>query len=309
MEEKKLRRTEKEALLNEYDLYHIDSKKYKSYFETINKVVDKIDFKKIQSIFEQIGKKSGIKPEDLNLLDLSRIHLIATKKEKKQNLAGGYSPISNQILLDVESILENAWGLSEQKTTKEGVALISQEALELSILATYIHEQVHAISYNRIEELDPKLITNNKIIISLLNFFRKQRAFNFKKIKSGYSENEIKINKENKNKKIDIEEKFKDFDEAVTERLTFEILQRYMQEDMTKEQVISVLNDFFEKSSYQKHIAYLNSVIRALSKTTELSEETVWYGIIRSKLEGINFDNPEIEKIFNKKIMSDTNED
>lgn len=291
-----------------------ETEENKRLVEMINEIIRNIDIKKLKTIFEQIGRRCGIDPANLNFLEPDKIHLITPNlKEPEKTIGEGssYQISSNTILLNIKIINLMAQKLKGEEIKDEIQSESNFDATPLITLYAIIHEEIHATSYNRIQELDPKLIPPkftplNKITRTLLRLLTGRGAGFYENIKSGYSENKLAID----GFKMKFDNEFRHFDEGVTEKLTFEILRQYLLENhldgldgLNKEQIDKLLKIISKKSTYYDYIEFTELLVKYIADETDLNEQVVWDGIVRSKLEGINLKDPEIDE-FTTRCMS-----
>ncbi|MDP2586532.1 MAG: hypothetical protein Q8P32_02055 [Candidatus Komeilibacteria bacterium] len=287
--------------VEEYADLETSDEKRDQYYSLIKNAFSKIDLNKVRYIFEKIGERCGIKAKDLNFLKLDRITLtLNNKTQEGGDLLGIYHPLSNRIALSARGILKDAWVLTDHPKEEKGI-VINRDALEISTLAKFIHEQIHAISYTRIEESNENAsIEKNNIFIQILNFVREQPASLFKSVKSGYAENKSENNVPKG--EVKYTKNYEVFDEAVTEKLSLEILREYLQqvslENLKHNQIENFIDRLEKESHYSEYIKLLNYIIESISRTTKISERDVWQAIVRGKLEGVNMDDPEIKEFY-----------
>lgn len=235
----------------------------------LEKFLAKVDFDSLRMIFEDYLKKSGIPPEKFNFLGPDKI------KYMKGGGAAFFGDNSIRMNADVGRNLL--------------MAINTGLAPDILNLHKIIHEEVHAISHNSQIEHSPTEA----------------------EYKSGYQKTKTKFTDiGNGTVQMDNSHFFRLFDEAVTERLAREITIRYLEKypNFTNNASIYIYKNIGNHPGtdiYQPEVDLLEALIKRLSMETELSEEFVWQGIIRSKMEGFSFYEDNMEGLFDELVGKD----
>lgn len=249
------------------------SEKKESDFEekniTLEKFLDKVDFNTLRMIFEDYLRKSGISPEKFNFLGPEKI------KYMKGWDAAFFADNSIRMNTDVGKNLL--------------MAINTGLAPDLLNLHKLIHEEVHAISHNSRMEHSPTEA----------------------EYRSGYQKTKtIFTDIGNDTVQVDNSHFFRLFDEAVTERLAREITVRYLEKypnftNNASKYIYKNINNHPGADIYQPEVDLLEALITRLSVETELSEELIWQGIIRSKMEGFSFYEDNMHELFDELVGKD----
>ena len=237
--------------------------------QKLEKFLKKVDFHLLKIIFDDYAKKSGVAPADVNFLGPEKIFY---KKGR-----GAHFSSNNTISMNADITLDSAVGISSG---------IPPDLLRLRNL---IHEEVHAVSFrNSVKHSETE-----------------------SEYSSGYkSAKEVITEKGNGVIQIDEIHFFRLFDEAVTERLAREITKRYLEThpeftNAVSRNIYAHLDKNPNIDIYQVEVDLLEALIKRLSIETGLSQEMVWEGLIRSKLEGFFFFDDGMQELFDELVGPD----
>lgn len=252
----------------------------------------RIDFVALQDMFESIGSKCGIDPTKLNFLP--RDHIILKPSQSGNDGIAGYESWTNQIYISPTPLVSTVGKYDDVRQIKwpshERLDLAKESSMYLFTLYTLIHEQVHAISFNRLVSWYPDTLIHR--LKRLLG--RKQEPEGYKEDQSGYG----KTARDPQNQEL--KNFFEAFDEGVTEKLTLDILRKFLAGDsnsLTAEEKKRFFERFTIKSTdinYDAEIQLIDAFIECIAKKSGMDARTIWQAIVRSKVEGIDLEDTEL---------------
>lgn len=232
---------------------------------------EEVDFDLLEKIFERIGKKSGINPEEMNFLRKERIGF-------SLDYFGSYDPEANIITLNTRSVSERARKL---------------DIYWLHFLVYVLcHEESHATA---------KIVCKGlREFASPFDHYDRERQVGYSQYKGG--EWEISEAKPSAEFLFDL------FDEGVTEKLGREVFIEYVTSSGffgRKE-----LETFFAKGDelkmpYAVPYKFVEALITRMSHETGIDQDIVWQAIIRGQREGENLMRQDLQEFFSEMISPD----
>ncbi len=229
----------------------------------LERFLENFEFRILKDIFAHKMKRVGIDSMEINVITPERI--------------APRPPISSPSSYDPrENILSISWDDTVSEFRK--YPNLNHQMLMGSVLC---HEETHAVSHNECQGLAP----NAKTVSSQSGY----RRFTTTK---GAGENRTKS-----------EGAFRNFDEAVTEKLGFEVFQEYVTATgAISQREIKEFSDLREKdpsiTPYANDMRVLDALIARISYETGVKGSDVWHAIIRGKFEGEDFSDPELRQLF-----------
>jgi len=294
----------KEPLRIEGEVNEVNQKE----IERVKNAMDSIDFEMLRELLDDMARRSGLSGEALNFLGKDRIILSTEQLNENVIRKGQYGLFENVIRIFPQGIvlalrdniaselvkkMENSPNKTASMSLKE--INITEERLKLKVLKSVIHEQVHALSFTK--------IVTKYTEGSLRRFIRIRGKNNFEgfySVLSGY--NKIFFDEDLEGMPSPNKD-FIAFDEGVTEKIAFEILNKYLSvegSDMPAAQVNELEENTKKETTYGLCLDLVDDVIRRVAKQSGFSEDSVWQAIKRSKLEGVNFEDTEIGAFFDE---------
>ncbi|OGH93644.1 MAG: hypothetical protein A2538_01240 [Candidatus Magasanikbacteria bacterium RIFOXYD2_FULL_41_14] len=272
-----------------------DRSSFEVWSKAVEEFLSRVNMVELQNIFEEIGAKSGVSPEKLNFNEAEVVVEDFKKLEESGSAFDGfYSPHANKIFLDAKLLVAKAWIQGGQKQKTKGHLIVDENLMFANVLHTMIHEKVHAISYNRLEEQKIDSIVKRAAVWVIEHMLDGMVPVRLGKSRGGYSEHDRTQGSSSS--------RFRLFDEAVTERLTRDIMKKYLLrchgETYTPQTVKDVLDILEVNDGYKKERKFLDEVIVGMAQYLKMSETDVWNAIVRSKIEGMDLDDPDVKPVF-----------
>ncbi|MFA6257214.1 MAG: hypothetical protein WCT29_02425 [Candidatus Paceibacterota bacterium] len=224
--------------------------------------------------FERKPEKSKALSEFLDKVDFDSLRQILSEYVKASGLT-----LDETLFMDKDKIIDTTDGVSGY-FTEDNVALnmkiirnyamATLSPVDYKALKTLCHEEVHAISQSNCEEMG-------------------EGNWRFQ---GGYGVTYINDKNEGS---VYVRELLRLFDEGVTEKLGREVTKKYL---ALHPSFVGKWQGIPFETSYQQPVELIDVFIIRLSKELELSEETVWHAILRSKIEGGDFFEKEVQDMF-----------
>ncbi|OGH93642.1 MAG: hypothetical protein A2538_01230 [Candidatus Magasanikbacteria bacterium RIFOXYD2_FULL_41_14] len=265
--------------------------------------LQKINHAGLKNVFEIIGSKCGVIPEKLNYAE-SEVEVAdfkSTNDNRNLENLGFFSQTSNRIYLNSRSILSAVLMLLDRTTTLDRSIETRNNLLLVFALRVIIHEKIHAISFNRLEELVFGTMRTKANLWMREHIFHEPIQASFDRVRAGYAEHEILLDEDKNGEPVE-KAKHVQFDEAVTEKMTSEILReyllRYCNDKFTKKQIDELVVLVTDNDYHKKDNIFLDEIIKGLAEYLGLSPEVVWQGFVRSKIEGVDLTDLDVKPIF-----------
>lgn len=259
-------------------------KRYESFYT----VLDGIDFSYLRKEYEDIARKSGINPDTLNFLEPDRILPYSSRRRRSGVMLGGYTRGAYDIESNVSSI---DWGLLESAHADEGRAWL----LPFHLLKALTHEEAHAVSKGVCSDS----MSDDEIVqIRRTGYEDRKRVYELTKDEEGgeeyFEERVVELN-------------FRAFNEGVVEKLSQEVLTRYVQNANDKNFDAETAKRFLawheenpQLKSYQDEVLLVESFVSFIAAAANVPESIAWQGVVRGLFEGDAFDTPEIRAAFSE---------
>ncbi len=240
--------------------------------ERMERVLEKVDFELLKQIFSEQREKAGLNTET-NLLPPEKIgtsglyNTIGLTQDTSPR--GIYFQQLNNIQVDPRII---------QKVEKDTNSVFSFECVALKVLC---HEQTHAVSTNPHEQIPLRTIMNsiqgNPVTPGGVAYWQGILGFKL----------------------------FCQFNEAVTDTIAEEVYAEYLNRsgDTTFFQNKDGSNTF--DTSYNSERRVLQAFVRAISRATEVPEETVWNGVKHAYYTNLDLDSNELVQLYTEVIGTD----
>lgn len=291
----------------------------KEWVDRIKKELEHLDFSLLESIAGKIAERCGIPEGQLNFVPKEKIVLKKRDANSEQDkfVQGNYRVLFNEIDIFPHSIVYSLWfslvlpilreleGLSSEPSAVTGeqlheavvtkLPLLSDAMVQFSVLRTLIHEQIHAMSFTRIISEHPRSFwqrLQRKVLGAGL--------VNLSSVFSGYSRHLLKDNAEGGHQEND---GFLAFDEGVTDKLAFEILDEYLSaKDSTilDDQSTKVHRERLTETTYGACVRLVDELVRKIAQNAGMEERHVWQAIVRSKIEGVDLEDTEIARFIDE---------
>ena len=246
--------------------------------EDLRSFLKEVDFRILRNIFERFVEKSQVDSHTLNLIKSDRI---SSRTGGWGNSIGSYSSTENIIGLDFDRL----------KTVYDNHQEIN---IRLAALFALIHEEVHATSKVQFRGLE---------VSPDYSRHREDR--------SGYHVSILRRERADPNERPIHEDLYKDFDEAVTEKLALEVFEEYITATgFSTRDAVAKFRDLRTKhpediSPYEKNLLFLETLIERITHEIWVSHDLVWRAIIRGKYEGEDFQDPELRSAFSDMLGDD----
>jgi hypothetical protein len=186
-----------------------------------------------------------------------------------------YDIDQNSIRLNLEIIKTEARLIGGEKYSEFSSAIDC-----LVLLSALIHEEVHAVSFNR---------RGDRVIVG------------------GYK---ICVADAESNSWLEL---YTALDEGLTEMIARSLLVEYLKEDSElakTEAAVGFLRKLkFERSSYDLEVVLVDNLIKKIATTSGMSEETVRQAIVRSKLDGVDLAETELAQFLDEQTYVGFSED
>ncbi|OGH89016.1 MAG: hypothetical protein A2537_01245 [Candidatus Magasanikbacteria bacterium RIFOXYD2_FULL_36_9] len=248
-------------------------------YPELNKLKKDIQWDVVWKIIDEIAKKSGIDPKDLNKLypnSIVGLKDFQLDKIDDDPLLGVYLPKLNAIGIDFDKIKDNA------KDTKVNEKLIA--------IMTIFHELVHSVAIVTLDSKEFQYGNANIVNQSVqTGYHSTEKVVDFEKGKTVFKK---------------YTDRFFAVNEAITEEMAFELFKEYAQRtgDISKLDI-----DEFTKNIHRSDKFDLNFAIKCLKKMCDIvgikagvQGDVVWKGFVR----GVFYDKT-LEKSDVKKWFSD----
>lgn len=271
-------------------------------------VLDKIDFARIEHIFKNQLKKTGIPPEQINFIPKDRIlhvpeNLLNTSPAIYDHLKNyieiDYKHLINAIKeeYDYEGIMDackRAIADEEHSYTQEEV---EKKVRHLLLLSAIIHEEGHATSKTECRGFDlPSTKEKEEHMrgragVATFDKYSKLSGSNtFVGEKTSYSL----------------------LEEGINETLAQQVLEEYLTKEHWKPQDEKIIRAFLthtRETNPQGYIRYhekqlIQTLTKKLAKESGVSEETVFGALARAHYEGHNLDDSELRALFEESGIS-----
>lgn len=254
-----------EERLNRQNLGAKEVEKYPLDPEIREQLTD-FDFLLLRTILEEYYKKSNLDPKRLQPIPLERI----SGRVTSWSGAMSHDPVRGII-----------------KTNKERLyATATKFKLQIKALLEYllIHEEIHAISRISIEGSATDM---EQPVIQRGGFDK------FERYRAGEGEDTY----------IQSRESYTLFEEGMTDKLALEVYGKYCAAKGLKGGEYENIVKFIREnpgSPYRDAITFIDIFIKRLAAESGTSEELVWGGLVRGKLEGTDLDDKEFEQLFSE---------
>jgi len=288
----------------------------------VKKVLEKVDFKLLRSLFEKIARRCGINGDDFTFIEKENI--ISEDKNEQEigpRTLAIYDFYNDAIIFSddydkkVEDAIFNGFDSANTFESRRiygidpslfsDIDLLDKKTLEslkqLFFLNILIHEEAHVFSYNELSYWQ-----DNNTFRKMLKFFFAKGTLNDVFIKSGYS----RQCRRKSYKDGDIQEdgwmQLVKFDESVNEKIARLVLFEYLKID--SEFVIDKrVIDYFcsiqlTMLGYTSLIKDLDEMIKSVSEVIGVPEETIFGAILRGKVEGIDIEDSDVLEFFKRYV-------
>ncbi len=247
--------------------------------EQFEALIASVNFPRLRELASSLTRRSGLSLEEINFLVSGDIYQF----DNPFNL-GCFIPEGNLICLNGDSLqkgtrlLKNAYG--RELPTYEVL-------LRLRTLEVLIHEEIHALSYTRLDRWHED--------VKISDPFRKDSGTSggYEGKQSGYH-SLIRTTDPKDARYPKKTSSFELFDEGVTEKIAQELFAKYLEEeDDIDISDIALYRRFLqihgkEANPYAELIKLVESVVRKIAQSSGFDGTTVWQSIIRSKFEGLD---------------------
>lgn len=268
-------------------------------------MLGKIDFDILKDILLEYVQRSGIKPEDANILGKADIHCLSEGVDKSDTFspdAGAtYDAHSNQIFVNFQFIKKKLNGISFEMILHMIIHELAHAASKYTSLHTKYGEEQHVGYANNPTRygvlygdedgtVDDNFVEENPFPSNDLKKRATRRGVERRVIKKKWAP-------------------YLYFEEGVTEKIAREILNEYARRagltgDVNKYQSLSAKK---RTIWYDKLVEYTDKIIEKISKYDDMPKKTVWDAIKRGRFEKNELKEKEVreelERIFGKDFM------
>lgn len=261
------------------------------------KFLSKIDFDTMKSVFSDLLSKSSGKSIKPNVIGFKRVFLAYR--------GSSYDQESNTIILTSMNMLyerDRADGTRERWWKQIDEVYGDRELLQLHAL---MHEETHAVSRNICIGMGQG--SDGYAMYEQSGYTRVSNPESERLGKHKILEFQGKSIIGNKNRRFN--DIFEAFNEGVIEKISRQVLIEYLNRTGHYEKkTLTFKKNLLENDdilSYSANVKLVESIIKKLSETAGLPEETVWNTLIRGVMEGETFADKEVKELFKQTFSPD----
>lgn len=259
-------------------------------YESFYKILDGIDFAYLKHEYAALARRSGINPDTLNFLGPDRILPYKTTRGLRGRMAGMLSSETVRGSYDVEgNVTSLDWNLLEGAHKDGGRAWL----LPFHLLKVLVHEEAHAASKGVCSESETA--TGVEVM--------RQTGYERRTHEYALTVDEEDGSEGYETASIDLV--FKSFNEGVVEKLSQEVLVRYVQQaddknfdTETGKRFLAWHRENPQLKSYKSEVLLVESFISFTAAAANVPEDVVWQGVVRGLFEGSAFGTPDMQRVF-----------
>lgn len=241
-----------------------------------------VDFKKIRKIFAGIYQRCGMDEKNMNFIGEERL-VFAAEGFGRYDAEGNYIQIFPSNIRTEKPV----WQIKSAEKRFHNV--------NISMLATLIHEEAHAIGKNICIGIDD---SSESSAYRQMGYVRSADPTTHK-----WDNKEALLFQ---GKPIETPDRFNrrgrifnTLNEGVVEKLARLVTKEYLQDtDWNKPYILRKLDSKGEENIYFEEVELVDIMVAKIAKSTGLSEKTVFESFVRGLVEGETFISKEVEELF-----------